>query len=344
MTGHPFDDVLRSAGLLPDPPPEPAAPAPTTTNGDVGRYAAAALEAECAAVAAAAQGTRNDRLNKAAFSLGTLVGAGHLDRDTAADALAAAGRACGLSDTEIGRTIASGLDSGTDKPREVPLLTDEAGNTAFRIGRRVKLDQPSTTTNGATSNGTASNGTPGRRLRVTRADTVQPRRVRWLWDHRVVLGGLTLLGGREGLGKSTIAVDLAAQVSRGDLVGEHHGAPRTVIYVHSEDARDYTIVPRLIAAGADLTRVIFLDAVTEDEGQEFESPLVLPLDTELLAEVIAEHMPRSSCSRGHERHRWPARRQPRSADAAGSRTHRQGGRADRDRCAGHRPLREAGLR
>ncbi|MCF7552224.1 AAA family ATPase [Pseudonocardia sp. WMMC193] len=124
-----------------------------------------------------------------------------------------------------------------------------------------------------------------RRLRRTPASAVTMRRLRWLWSNRIVLGGLTLLAGREGLGKSTVAVDLAAQVTRGELAGEFLGEPRHVIYVNSEDARDSTIVPRLVAAGADLDRVVFLDAISPTDD---ESPLVLPHDTRLLAEEIEE--------------------------------------------------------
>jgi RecA-family ATPase len=129
----------------------------------------------------------------------------------------------------------------------------------------------------------------GRQLRTTFASDVVPRRVRWIWDGRIVAGGLTLLAGREGLGKSTIAVDVTAQLTRGVLDGECKGEPRTVIYVHSEDARDFTIVPRLTAAGADLTRVVFLDAVTPHPQGDIESPLVLPLDDELLVDAIRDH-------------------------------------------------------
>lgn len=124
-----------------------------------------------------------------------------------------------------------------------------------------------------------------RRLRRTPASAVTMRRLRWLWSNRIVLGGLTLLAGREGLGKSTVAVDLAARVTRGELAGEFLSQPRHVIYVNSEDARDSTIVPRLVAAGADLDRVVFLDAITPTDD---ESPLVLPHDTQLLADEIDE--------------------------------------------------------
>jgi RecA/RadA recombinase len=70
-------------------------------------------------------------------------------------------------------------------------------------------------------------------------------------DAAGVLGGLTLLAGREGIGKSTVAVDIVVRVTRGVLDGEYYGASRNVIYVDSKDARDYTIAPRFVTAGAD---------------------------------------------------------------------------------------------
>jgi hypothetical protein len=141
----------------------------------------------------------------------------------------------------------------------------------------------------ATSAGAESSAPGARRLRVTRASQVKVRRQRWLWDGRIVLGGLTLLAGREGLGKSTVSCDLCAQVTLGTLDGEYKGEPRTVIYLHSEDARDTTIVPRLVAAGADLERVIFVDAVQTDEDGEFESQVVLPTDVAAMSELAMEH-------------------------------------------------------
>lgn len=135
-----------------------------------------------------------------------------------------------------------------------------------------------------------SSDVPLRRLKVTKASDIVMRRIRWLWALRIVLGGLTLLAGREGIGKSTVAAWLCAAVTGGELDGELDGKPRTVVYVNSEDARDYTIVPRLRAAGADLDRVIFVDAVMPgDDGREYESSLVLPGDAQLLADIVIEH-------------------------------------------------------
>jgi len=102
--------------------PEPAvAPAPRPALTVVGSgYAAAALERECGAVAQAGEGTRNDTLNKAAFSLGQLVAGGALERGEVEAGLLAAARSAGLTEKESRATIASGLKAGAEHPRGVP--------------------------------------------------------------------------------------------------------------------------------------------------------------------------------------------------------------------------------
>lgn len=128
----------------------------------------------------------------------------------------------------------------------------------------------------------------GRRvIHLARADSVRAERVRWAWDRRIPLGALSLLAGREGLGKSTLAVDLAAQVTRGDLDGELIGRPMSVLYVATEDSHAHTVVPRLHVAGADLTRVHLLDAVLDADGTT--DRLTIPGDAAILAEAIREH-------------------------------------------------------
>jgi len=84
------------------------------------RYAAVALEAETARVARAAVGSRNDTLNRAAFALGRLVGAGLLDERTVSRELTTAARWAGLGRVEVARTIHSGLTAGRRQPVDVP--------------------------------------------------------------------------------------------------------------------------------------------------------------------------------------------------------------------------------
>lgn len=101
-----------------------------------------------------------------------------------------------------------------------------------------------------------------RAVRLTAADSIRPKPVRWLWDERLPLGELVLIAGREGVGKSTRAYQLAADVSRGGLPGEFEGKPRGVLIAATEDSWEHTIVPRLMAAGADLSRVYRVEVET----------------------------------------------------------------------------------
>lgn len=106
---------------------EPPRGSRENVTGGVGsheRYVAAAVERECENVAQAASGGRNEALNRAAFALGTIVGAGHLDAHLAADRLLDAARAARLvrddGQRAVMATIESGLTAGAQHPREMP--------------------------------------------------------------------------------------------------------------------------------------------------------------------------------------------------------------------------------
>jgi hypothetical protein len=68
-------------------------------------------------VIAAAVGSRNDALVRAAFSLGQLVGARLLDATDVSGRLLGAALHAGLDETEARRTIRSGLEAGLTQPR-----------------------------------------------------------------------------------------------------------------------------------------------------------------------------------------------------------------------------------
>jgi hypothetical protein len=83
-------------------------------------YARAAVDRECADIAATESG-RNERLNRGAFALGQLVGAGLLQRREAEEGLLAAAEMNGYvakdGNAAARSTIKSGLDRGQQKPR-----------------------------------------------------------------------------------------------------------------------------------------------------------------------------------------------------------------------------------
>ncbi|TVR25380.1 MAG: DNA primase [Nitriliruptor sp.] len=104
-----------------DPLPRlPTVPTVPGVHGRAARYVEAAVRGELAEVATALEGTRNHRLNAAAFRLGALAATGALDPDAARDALTAAAGVCGLGQREAARTIASGFASGLVQPAELP--------------------------------------------------------------------------------------------------------------------------------------------------------------------------------------------------------------------------------
>ena len=124
---------------------------------------------------------------------------------------------------------------------------------------------------------------PGRRLLMTKVSDVKAEAVRWLWQGRVVLGMLNVVVGEPGLGKSTLAYDLAAKLSRGALEGDLYGEPSDALVVTYEDHVASVVRPRLEAAGADVTRVRVIGVRQEDDS---EGLLSLPADLDLIRDAI----------------------------------------------------------
>jgi predicted ATP-dependent serine protease len=123
----------------------------------------------------------------------------------------------------------------------------------------IRCNEPDEGTTGSTV--VESEPDPDGRMLIAQSfATVKAERTRWLWDGRIPLGTATLLVGRKKLGKSTLTVELAAQLSRGTLAGDLHGQPSNALLVTFEASASRTVKPRLIAAGADTSRVHRVDA------------------------------------------------------------------------------------
>lgn len=116
------------------PPQQGGSPLPMVNSS---AYAESAFKAEISAVRQAPNGKRNNTLNKAAFSLGQLVGAGHLDQREVEKALFGASS---LPSNEKAKTIRSGLSSGMEQPRDFPTHTSY---TDPQIGQNNETDAQS---------------------------------------------------------------------------------------------------------------------------------------------------------------------------------------------------------
>ncbi len=109
-------DIINGKNNRQEPPPPRQAYHP----GTVTAWAEKALSEESNRVATAAENTRNDVLNRAAFSLGQIVAGGGLDRSTVEAELMSAAAAAGLTSKEIPKTIQSGMKAGAGSPRTAP--------------------------------------------------------------------------------------------------------------------------------------------------------------------------------------------------------------------------------
>ena len=114
---------------------------------------------------------------------------------------------------------------------------------------------------------------------------VQATSVRWLWYPFIAVGKITLLQGDPGDGKSTMMMNLIAELSKGGNTpdGNPIGMPKKVIYQCSEDGVSDTIKPRLEKCGADCRNVAFINEDTYSG---------LTLDDERIRQAIIEFRPR----------------------------------------------------
>ena len=130
-----------------------------------------------------------------------------------------------------------------------------------------------------------------RELVIVKASEVKSARQRFLWEGRVPLGILALLGGRGGVGKSTFALWVAVELQHGRLLGDFHGKPMPFLYVGIEDDWETQVKPRLQAAGADMDLALFVkvtETVDETTGDRVPD---LAQDMPLIEGALAEYGP-----------------------------------------------------
>ncbi len=107
----------------------------------------------------------------------------------------------------------------------------------------------------------------------------------WLWEPILLRGKLAILEGDPEVGKSHLAIDLAARLSRGGPLptGGMLDRPHRTLFLTAEDGIGDTVLPRAEAAGADLDLIV---GVGLGDGLP-----VLPDRFDALEELVGEHRP-----------------------------------------------------
>jgi len=123
-------------------------------------------------------------------------------------------------------------------------------------------------------------------------------KIRWLWPGRIPLGRLTLLVSDPGLGKSLLALDIAARVSTGAPWPDSQPSsnpqsevpnpksPASVLLLTAEDDFADTVRPRLEALGADCDRILGLATVPGDDPYGAPRDFALARDLTRLYDLL----------------------------------------------------------
>ncbi|GJL56891.1 MAG: hypothetical protein NPIRA02_40230 [Nitrospirales bacterium] len=129
----------------------------------------------------------------------------------------------------------------------------------------------------------AMNFEEGRHIQLIRGDTIRLEATFWSWEGRIPHCDITVLCGDPDVGKTMLAMDLAARWTRGQNEGVFQSIPVDVLIASAEDSPSHTLIPRLSAAGADLTKV---HIIKMKHGEDDAGGLSLPEDITLLHEHI----------------------------------------------------------
>lgn len=98
-------------------------------------------------------------------------------------------------------------------------------------------------------------------LQMIKMSEIQSKEVAWLWYPFIPYGKLTIIQGDPGDGKTTLVLNIAAKLSKGEGLDSDMKLtePLAVIYQSAEDGLADTVKPRLEAAGADCENISVID-------------------------------------------------------------------------------------
>jgi archaellum biogenesis ATPase FlaH len=119
-----------------------------------------------------------------------------------------------------------------------------------------------------------------------RLSEVTAEHVESVFGGRIHLGKINLIDGDPGLGKTLLALDLAARMSAGLPMPD--GTPceaAGVVILSAEDGLSDTLQPRLQAAGAELSRIVAIRTIPDPDGDRFPE---IPRDLSAIEDAIVQ--------------------------------------------------------
>ena len=98
-------------------------------------------------------------------------------------------------------------------------------------------------------------------LKMIKMSDIEAQEIEWLWYPYIAYSKLAIVQGDPGDGKTTLILNLAAKLTKGEGLDENMKVtePMNVIYQTAEDGLADTVKPRLLQAGADCEKVLVID-------------------------------------------------------------------------------------
>jgi hypothetical protein len=176
------------------------------------------------------------------------------------------------SDGVVDRALVFARSLPTDRDEEMarhfwPEIAQAIGGDSTLLRQRVRTtEQPC----GADSHRTDGGSDAVDGLATTRLSSLKPRPVTFAVPEYIPLGKLVMVAGDGGHGKTFLTIGLTADVTQGQCAfGLEYPDPLQgdVLLISCEDDYEDTVLPRLLAAGADVSRVHRVDGVRGNDGK-----------------------------------------------------------------------------
>lgn len=203
----------------------------------------------------AVPGQRNAELNIAANKMGHWIASNSIDRTRVEQELREIGVLLGLTDTEITKTLQSGIEAGMLQPMYPP--------TPAPFAHENKHQQEARLVEGT--------------IQIARGSSFGRKEVQYIWGKRIPIGKLTILAGPSSIGKSYISLALAAHVTAGvPIIDTIDHVDGEVMFCSYEDDIEDTIGPRADDLGVDMDRIHFVTGVDTEHGKRPFGPQDVP--------------------------------------------------------------------
>jgi KaiC/GvpD/RAD55 family RecA-like ATPase len=135
----------------------------------------------------------------------------------------------------------------------------------------------------------AQTSKPLRRPDLIRLSDVQAQPVSWLWEPYIPHGMITVLSGDPGVGKTFMALAIAASITQGQEIGrENQITAGNVLYLTLENSLSHVLRPRFDAQRGDATRLHVMRGTLIQDGETEKQGTVSLADTDEIETAITE--------------------------------------------------------